>query len=109
MSAISRQGLEPVPDQDEEEDVHISSEVLKDVSKVLAARQGVEMRTHTPLASWRSGACESLIGGLKSILKETLVRQRDRMSAVSLINLMSRATSVMNSIPSFCSPLQRQM
>ena len=99
MSAVSRQGLEPVPDQDEEDDVHISSEVLKDVSKVLAARQGVEMRTHTPLASWRSGACESLIGGLKSILKETLVRQRDRMSAVSLINLMSRATSVMNSRP----------
>ena len=97
LSSVSRQGLEA--DQDEEEDEQISDEVLKDVSKDLAARQGVEMRTHTPLASWRSGACESLIGCLKSILKETRVRQRDKMSAVALINLMSRATSILNSRP----------
>ena len=76
LTAVSRRGLEPEPAQDEEEDLQISSEVLRDVSKNLAT-QNVEMRTHTPLASWRSGACESLIGCLKSILKETLVRQRD--------------------------------
>ena len=98
LTAVSRRGLEPVPAQDEEEDLQISSEVLRNVSKNLAT-QNVEMRTHTPLASWRSGACESLIGCLKAILKETLVRQRDRMSAVSLINLMSRATSILNSRP----------
>ena len=57
------------------------------------------MRTHTALASWRSGACESLIGCLKSILRETFVRHRDKLSAVTLVNLMSRATSTLNARP----------
>ena len=74
------------------------------------AELDIHFITNTPKAPWRSGAIESLVGQVKSLMREKLMRRCGKiMTLISHQNMLKNIISTINDRPLVVYPEETQM